>query len=83
METTIMSETGTTCTGCGKPTAREIGGRRVCLECEMKDLAAHCARRPGLVIRDVLEAYLGRPATDEEAEAFTRHYLEAAQPTNE
>ena len=63
---------------CGSKTDRRIGGNWVCLECEMRQLAKHCARLPGVRAGDALAGYLGRLATGDEAEAFTRHYLEAA-----
>jgi hypothetical protein len=78
METITMG-IRTSCTRCGTDTERRIAGELVCVDCEMRDLAGHCARRPELRPVDVLEAYLGRPATEEEAEAFTRHFLEAAE----
>ena len=67
------------CASCGAGTDRKLGNEWVCLECEMRQHARHCVRLPGLRASDALDGYLGRPPTEDEAEAFTRHYLETAE----
>jgi hypothetical protein len=67
------------CENCGADTGRSLGGKPLCTECEMRQLARHCARLAGVQARDALEAYLGRSAKEEEAEAFMRHYLLAVE----
>ena len=47
----------------------------ICIECEMRDLARHLARRRVDRPSEALGVYLGRQATKEEAEAFDRYYL--------
>ena len=67
------------CTGCGTETERHANSELICLECEMTDFARHCADTHGIKPADALQTYLDRPATDKEADAFTRHYLQATR----